>query len=771
MKSTPLEVGSPVRLRVKVCGVVQGVGFRPFICRLARKFRLNGWVRNTSGNVTIEVEGQEVEISRFLTSLKQEAPPVAHIQDITTESLPIEGGTGFSILESRAKAGEYQPISGDIVTCSECLKEIFKPDNRRYLYPFTNCTNCGPRFTIIKDIPYDRPLTTMRHFTMCPDCQAEYDDPLNRRFHAQPNACPKCGPSLQLADGAGTTIACQDILKKAAELLGKGNIVAIKGMGGFQLACDATNRNTMVRLRQRKRRPGKPFALMMASLKEIKKHCLVSPREEELLLSAQSPIVLLKWQRDDSSITDEVAERNKYLGVMLPSTPLHHILLRYAAIPLVMTSGNISEEPICRDNNEALRRLKGIADYFVLHNRDIYARYDDGVYLVERDKARALRRARGHAPSPITLPFQSKQILACGAEEKNTFCLTKDRYAFLSQHIGDMDNEETLEHFEDTISLYQRLFRIKPEIIAHDMHPEYHATKYALKTGTEGCLPTIPVQHHHAHIVSCLVENGVQEPVIGVAFDGTGYGTDGNIWGGEFLVCDPKGFKRLAHLEYVPMPGGDIAIRKPYRMALGYLFTLLGKETPRESLPIISRIPAEEVEIITGQLEQGFNTPLTSSAGRLFDAVSALAGVRGEIEFEAQAAIELEMMAPDDINQFDDYPFTIEPENGMLIVRLGELIATVVSDVDGSAPIPTISGRFHRTIASIIARTCRIISEKTGITSVALSGGVFQNRLLFNLAIDGLEKEGLKVFSHQTVPCNDGGIALGQAVIAHFNRR
>jgi len=771
MKSTPLEVGSLVRLQIKVRGVVQGVGFRPFVYRLANKFHLSGWVRNTSGNVTIEVEGQEAEINSFLSSLKNEAPPVAHIRDIATETIAIKGDIGFNILESKAKAGEYQPISGDIATCNECLKEIFAPDNRRYLYPFTNCTNCGPRFTIIKDIPYDRPLTTMHKFIMCPDCQAEYDDPLNRRFHAQPNACPVCGPSLQLKDGEGNAIACRDVLKKSAKLLKEGNIVAIKGMGGFQLACDATNGDIVARLRQRKRRPGKPFALMMASLEEIRKHCLVSPSEEELLLSAQSPIALLKWRRDVSNITEAVAERNKYLGVMLPSTPLHHILLRYASIPLVMTSGNISEEPICKDNDEAIRRLKGIADYFLLHNRDIYSRYDDGVYLVEKNEARALRRARGHAPSPIMLPSQSKQILACGAEEKNTFCLTRDSYAFLSQHIGDMDNEETLEHYQDTIGLYQRLFRVEPEAIAHDMHPEYHATKYALKTAEEKNLKTIPVQHHHAHIVSCLVENGVREPVIGVAFDGTGYGSDGNIWGGEFLVCDPKGFKRLAHLEYLPMPGGDIAIRKPYRMALGYLFTLLGKDTPLESLPIIGQVPNEEVEIIKKQLEQGLNTPLTSSAGRLFDAVSALAGVRGEIEFEAQAAIELEMLAPDDAGRFDTYPFTIELESGMLLVRLKELIAAVVSDVTSGVPAATISGRFHRTAADMITETCHIISEKTGIKSVALSGGVFQNRLLLNLAIDMLGKEGFKVFSHRIVPCNDGGIALGQAVIAHFNRR
>lgn len=769
MTGTPTK--TVMRLRIEVSGIIQGVGFRPFVYRLAQKNNLNGWVRNTSQNVAIEVEGQEEDLNQFLASLSQEAPPMARIQDITTKELPAKGATSFKICDSLPEPGKYQPVSADIATCPECLQEIFTPGNRRYLYPFTNCTNCGPRFTIIKDIPYDRPLTTMHRFIMCPDCQTEYDDPLDRRFHAQPNACPQCGPSLQLTDSAGAPIPCQDVIHKAAELLGKGNILAIKGLGGFQLAGDATNQNVVARLRKRKRRLGKPFALMMASLKEIEKHCLVSPEEAKLLLSPQAPIVLLKWRQATSNVTPLVAERNKYLGVMLPYTPLHHILLRYVAQPLIMTSGNLSEEPICQDNDEALRRLHGIADYFLLHNRDIYARYDDSVYLVERDTGRALRRARGYAPLPIILPFQSSQVLACGAEMKNTFCLTKDSYAFLSQHIGDMDNEETLEHFVDTTDLYKQLFRIQPEIIAHDLHPEYLSTKYAAQFGSEQGLKTIPVQHHHAHIVSCLVENGVQEPVIGVAFDGIGYGTDGNLWGGEFLICDYRDFKRVAHLEYIPMPGGESAIRKPYRMALGYLYTLLGMETTLVSLPLINRVPPEEISTIRKQLERKINTPLTSSAGRLFDAVSALAGVRGQIDYEAQAAIELEMLAPDDTTQCDAYPFAVTWEKGVGMIKLGELISAVVKDISHGISAPVISGRFHQTMARIIVATSQLISRQTGITTVALSGGVFQNRLLFNLAVSGLEKEGFNVLSHRLTPCNDGGIALGQAVIAHYQTR
>ena len=760
-----------VRARVMVRGIVQGVGFRPFVYRLAKKYHLNGWVRNTSGNVTIEVEGQEEDLSQFLTSLRQEAPPAARVQDIGTTKLPVRGDTSFEIGDSLPEPGKFQPVSPDIATCPECLDEVFHPEDHRYRYPFTNCTNCGPRFTIIKDIPYDRPLTTMSRFTMCPDCQAEYDEPLDRRFHAQPNACPRCGPSLQLTDGNGAPVPCPDAIQKAAELLSEGNILAVKGLGGFQLACDATDQDVVRRLRERKRRSGKPFALMMASLKEVKKHCVVSTEEAELLLSPQSPIVLLKWRQADSNVTWQVAERNKYLGVMLPYTPLHHVLLRYAARPLVMTSGNLSEEPICQDNEEALRRLHGIADYFLFHNRDIHARYDDSVYLVERGAARAIRRARGYAPSPIMLPFRAKQVLACGTEEKNTFCLTKDEYAFLSQHIGDMDNEETLEHFENTIELYKRLFRVQPEIFAHDLHPEYRSTKYALKHGAASGTRTVGVQHHHAHIVSCLLENGTEGPVIGVAFDGLGYGTDGNLWGGEFLISDYQSFKRAAHLEYVPMPGGVAAIRKPYRMALGYLYTLLDTGISLKGLPIIDQIPDEEMTIIRKQLERGINAPLTSGAGRLFDAVSALAGVRGQINYEAQAAIELEMVTPDEVTQFDAYPFTIAKEGEGEVIKLRELIAAIVKDVQDEVPAPVISGRFHQTVACMITETCQLISRQSSLNTVALSGGVFQNRLLFNLAVNSLEKNGFSVLTHCLVPCNDGGVALGQAVISNCQAR
>jgi len=754
--------------KIRVCGVVQGVGFRPFVYRLAHEYSLKGWVRNTSGNVEIEVEGDEETLDNFLTDLETKAPPMARIEKVEAIFHPIKGYTDFEICLSLSQEGKYQLVSPDIATCDDCRREIFSPTDRRFGYPFTNCTNCGPRFTIIQDIPYDRPKTTMRKFKMCPQCQREYDDPLDRRFHAQPNACPKCGPSLELVDGNGNLIEGDDTIKAASELLKAGKILALRGLGGFQLACDATNEEVINQLRTRKRRPAKPLAIMMATLEDIERHCLVSSEERKLLQSAECPIVLLKWKRSSSNVSPAVAPNIKYLGVMLPYTPLHHLLLRETGLPLVMTSGNLSEEPIARDNDEALRRLGGIADYFLLHNRDIFARYDDSVYIVE-GVPQAIRRARGYAPYPIFLPFPSKPILACGAEDKNTFCLTKDEHAFLSQHIGDMENEETLEHFENTIELYKKLFRVEPEIIAYDMHPEYLSTKYALEVGSEPGLSLIPVQHHHAHIVSCMVENGVEEPVIGVAFDGTGYGTDGTIWGGEFLLADWRRFQRAGHLEYVPLPGGAAAIKKPYRMALGYLYTLLGEGFSIEGLPI-SKVDSVELDIIKQQLKRRINCPLTSSAGRLFDAVSALAGVRGEIDYEAQAAIELEMLAPDEVGELGQksYPFSIVEHQGMRVVKLGELFLSLVQDVKNQVPVYIISLKFHNTVAQIIAEMCKSIEKESRINKVALSGGVFQNRLLLRLATAALQREGFSVLTHRLVPCNDGGISLGQAVIANF---
>ncbi|MFB0557050.1 MAG: carbamoyltransferase HypF [Dehalococcoidia bacterium] len=767
---------------INVRGVVQGVGFRPFVYGLATKYNLKGWVCNTSEDVKIEIEGETEAIEQFKLELQTKAPPLAHIEDIAISYHSPIGYKSFEIRSSIAEEGKYQLISPDIATCQACLSELLDSNNRRYRYPFTNCTNCGPRFTIIEDIPYDRPKTTMRYFQMCHQCQEEYDNPLDRRFHAQPNACPKCGPKVELVDAQGKPVASPDPIATASQLLRRGNIIAIKGLGGFLLACDATNKAVVKTLRERKRRPFKPFAIMVTNMAEVKKHCYVSPEEEKLLTSPQSPIVLMRW-KEGSPVSREVAPNLAYLGIMLPYTPLHHILLRDTGLPLVMTSGNISEEPIANDNDEALRRLKGIADYFLIHNRDIYSRYDDSVAMVERGTNQLVRRARSYAPYPITLPFKTKQVLGCGAELKNTFCLTRDNYAFLSQHIGDMENVETLEHFGNTISLYKRLFRIEPEIVAHDLHPDYLPTKYAQELSESG-MKVIAVQHHHAHIASCMADNGLQSRIIGVAFDGTGLGSDGHTWGGEFLVSDYESFNRVGHLEYLPLPGGDAAIKKPYRTAIGYILSLLGEDALRE-LAFMEQVSEAEAEVIKRQIERGLNSPLTSSMGRLFDAVSALIGIRDKIDYEGQAAVELEMAAyPNHYEERDSlltpgtssaisadnesYPYNITKDKGMRIIKLRELLQAIVEDLKQGASQGKISIKFHNTIAQMTSQVCRLIANETGINQVALSGGVFQNRLLLNKTASLLEKSGFQVFIHRQVPCNDGGISLGQAVIANF---
>jgi len=761
---------------ISVRGIVQGVGFRPFVYGLAVEHNLKGWVCNTSEDVKIEVEGVAEAIEQFERELETKAPPLTHIENVTIEHHPPIGYKNFEIRHSQAQEGKYQLISPDVATCQACLVELLNPEGRRYRYPFTNCTNCGPRFTIIEDMPYDRPKTTMRYFQMCPQCQAEYDNPLDRRFHAQPNACPKCGPQVELVDNQGNLITESNPIAAASQLLKEGKIVAIKGLGGFLMACDATNDTVVKTLRQRKKRPSKPLAIMVTTVDEAKRHCYVSPEEENLLTSPQSPIVLMRW-REDSSVSLEVAPNLRFLGIMLPYTPLHHILLRDTGLPLVMTSGNLSEEPIARDNNEALRRLSDIADYFLIHNRDIYSRYDDSVAIVERGTSQLVRRARSYAPYPIRLLFEARQVLGCGVEEKNTFCLTRDNYAFVSQHIGDMENMETLEHFDSTISLYKRLFHIEPEIIAYDLHPDYLATKYAQELGESG-RKLIPVQHHHAHIASCMADNGLDSPVIGVALDGTGMGADGNIWGGEFLVADYRKYKRVGHLEYLPLPGGDAAIKRPRRTAIGYILTLLGEnalnaviasKAKQSQLASIGQVTEVEVEIIKRQIERKINSPLSSSMGRLFDAISALLGIRGEIDYEGQAAVELEMAAYEEDNAHaqESYPYRIV-EEGIRIVRLRDLLSAVIEDLHQGISKERISVKFHNTVAQMINEMCHLIADETGVNQVALSGGVFQNRLLLRKAVSLLESSGFQVFTHRQVPCNDGGISLGQAVIANF---
>jgi hydrogenase maturation protein HypF len=746
--------------KIHVRGVVQGVGFRPFIYQIANSNGLKGWVNNTSGDVTIVVEGPPDRIKSFLDQLKTAPPPQSHIESVESIPEPFNSYEDFRILDSQVKENEYQLISPDLATCPACQKEILDPADRRYGYPFTNCTNCGPRFTIIEDIPYDRPRTTMSKFKMCPACQREYDDPSDRRFHAQPNACPVCGPHLSIAGLNPAT----DVVTEAAGLLKEGNILAIKGLGGFLLACDATSDVAVKRLRERKQRPAKPFAIMLRTIAEVKEYCLVNAQEEEALCSAAAPIVLLKM-KGPPRLSYLIAPGLKHLGVMLPYTPLHHLLMNETGLPLVMTSGNLAEEPIAAENEEALNRLGGIADYFILHNRDIYSRYDDSVVTVEQDAVRMVRRARGYAPYPVRLPFPIKSVLACGPELKNTFCLTRDDHAFVSQHIGDLENEETLEHFENSVQLYERLFRIRPEVIACDLHPDYLSTKWAEAEANKRGLPLVRVQHHYAHIVSCLADNSLQGPVIGIALDGTGYGTDGRVWGGEFMLADYHGFQRKAHFEYLPLPGGSAAIRNPYRIAAAYLYTLLGAEALRSDLPALQGLDESEIELIKRQVDRRLNTPLTSSCGRLFDAVSALLGVRRQVEYEGQAAIELEVAADERLTDAE-YPYRIEMVDGIRIIRLRELLTALREDIRGGVPVSTIAAQFHNTIASIIIRLAGDLSAENGLRQVALSGGVFQNRRLLNQAVAGLKRAGLTPLIHRQVPCNDGCISLGQAVVA-----
>jgi hydrogenase maturation protein HypF len=758
-----------VRAQVVVRGVVQGVGFRPFVYRLAQEHQLCGWVLNSTQGVVIEVEGPEQRIDGFIAALRADPPPQAVIERVEANLLPPVGYSSF-IVEASREGSEFVLISPDICICADCLAELRNPHDRRWAYPFINCTNCGPRFTIISDIPYDRPKTTMGVFAMCPHCDEEYHNPADRRFHAQPNACPLCGPRLELArNGARPSEPSPpgEPIADARRLLAEGAIVAVKGLGGFHLACDATNAAAVATLRERKQRVDKPFAVMSLDVDTVRRYCQVSEGEAQLLESPARPIVLLR-RKADSPIAAEVAPANNYLGVMLPYTPLHYLLLGDGPTPaplaLVMTSGNLSEEPIAIANQEALERLSPLADYFLLHDRDIHVRCDDSVTRLFRGREAMSRRSRGYAPFPVRLNLELKEILACGADLKNTFCLTKGTYAFLSQHIGDMENYETFASYQASVEHFQRLFRVNPQAVAYDLHPNYLATRYALELAEANALRRVPVQHHHAHVVSCLAENGVDEEVIGVAFDGSGYGTDGHIWGGEFLLADCRRFRRLGHLKYVPLPGGEAAIKRPYRMAASHLLSAFGEEALRLPLELWAQIEARELALVRQMMAAKVNCPLTSSCGRLFDAVSALLGVRGVVNYEGQAAIELEMLAAEGVDDVYDWS---RPSSYPIIVDPAPVLRGIVSDLRRGVEVAVISAKFHNTIADIIVGVSRAARERSGINRVALSGGVFQNTYLLGRTLDGLESQGFETLIHHQVPTNDGGIALGQAVIAN----
>lgn len=751
------------RTRGAIGGIVQGVGFRPFIYQLAFRYGLAGYVVNTAEGVEIEIQGPETKLQRFIDAVETERPSLAYIASTDWTEIPSINEGSFTIRRSRVGEERSALISPDVGVCPECLSEMRNPRDRRFGYPFINCTNCGPRYTIIMDIPYDRGATTMKKFRMCPACREEYGDPNNRRFHAQPNACWDCGPVPSLYDGNGSRLSCSDPIGEAISFLQNASILAIKGLGGFHLAVDASSHKGVARLRRRKHREEKPLAIMVKDLDAAFKIAHITDREADLLGSHQRPIVLLKKLRFHG-LAPQVAPKNRYIGIMLPYTPLHHLLMKGAFKALVMTSGNMTEEPINTDNREAFKHLKGIADYFLIHNRDIYLRSDDSVLRVTDKIPRQIRRSRGYVPAPIFLATDMHDlppVLALGGELKNTICLTKANRAFLSQHIGDMENLETFEFFRLTISHLRRILEIHPKVVAHDLHPDYLSSKFAREQRES---PTIGIQHHHAHIVSCLAEHGLKGPVIGVAMDGTGLGLDGQIWGGEIILSDLTSFKRRAHLDYVPLPGGDAAAKFPWRMALIYLHRTFGDDLFNLPIPFVGNLDQTESSIILRMTIKGVNSPLTSSCGRLFDAVSALLGLRKKTAYEGQAATELEMCQSTKGKRY--YPWQIIREGKVWVMKTTGIVRGIVEDIEKGEARGVISRRFHNSLIGMLNEICLKIRDESGIDQVALSGGSFQNMTLLTGLTRALKADGLEVYSHALVSTNDGSLSLGQAVCA-----
>ena len=754
-------------LRVHVTGVVQGVGFRPFVYTLAQRLALTGWVRNTAGAVEIEVEGAPESLQAFVERLSRDAPPLARIDRITSNPSAPSELADFAILESQPDERSFQPISPDVGICPDCLRELFDPADRRFRYPFTNCTNCGPRFTIITGIPYDRPNTTMRTFELCAACEAEYRDPADRRFHAQPVACPECGPRLWLEAGGTESLTGEEALQAARRMLADGAIVAVKGLGGFHLAVDALNATAVERLRQRKLRIDKAFALILPDLEAVERHCLLGEVERSLLGSWARPIVICR-RRTESTIAASVAPGQDTLGVMLPYTPLHHLLIEpEAGFPeaLVLTSGNLSEEPIDTDNDQARRSLHSLADAFLMHDRPIHVRCDDSVVRAFEGMVYPLRRSRGYAPYPVQLPWAPPSILGAGPELKNTFCLTRESYAFLSPHIGDLENFETLESYQDGVAHMEKLFRVRPEAIAFDLHPDYLATRYAQERAQSEGLPMIGVQHHHAHVAAAMIEHGLplEARVIGVALDGTGYGTDGTSWGGEILLAGYAEFERLGHLRTVSMPGGEAAVRQPWRMALSWLRAAgLSWEDDLECVQAAGEQGLTAMAaMLDGNSPLAAMQPRTSSMGRLFDAAASLAGLRQQVNYEAQAAIEFEAR--------------IDPaESGHYLLDLasdGEIdpapaFRQLVEDRRAGVSPGVIAARFHRGVSLAVLEACTRARTLHSVTAVVLSGGVWQNVALLEMTVPGLRERGFEVLLHRKVPANDGGVALGQVAVA-----
>lgn len=750
------------RLRIEIEGIVQGVGFRPFVFRLAGKHGIRGWVRNVSGCVLLEAEGAQANLSAFLRDIENEPPPLASITVIRKTAIPSSAGKGFLILPSAPGEKGIQ-IAPDSDVCADCLRELFDPDDRRYRYPFINCTNCGPRYSIITGIPYDRPFTTMADFTMCAACRAEYTDPANRRFHAEPNACPACGPQLRLMDGAGREVETHGdaSLQTSVNLLRDGKILAIKGTGGFHLAVDACSDAAVGELRRRKERDEKPLALMAPTLEEIERHVHVNNLQKRLLMGPERPIVILP-RRAGSPLSHLVAPANGYFGMMLPATPLHHLLLQDNFTALVMTSGNLSDEPIAFLDEDAFLRLGGIADFFLTHNRRIHTFSDDSVIRVFQGNPLFIRRSRGYVPRPVFLPSAQKSVLAVGGELKNAFCLTVGGRGFLGQHIGDLKNSATQRLLEETVAHLQKILEIEPVAVAHDLHPDYLSTAFA---GEIGALPKVAVQHHHAHMASCMAENRLDGDVIGVIFDGAGFGLDGNIWGGEFLLGNYRAFQRRGHFRNVPLPGGDAAAIETYRMAIAYLYDCYGEGLFKLALPFMAALKEREKKLFLVMLERGINSPLSSSCGRLFDAVAALIGLRNSVAYEGQAAIELEALAERGAST-GSYPYGIFSDAEGFVVDFRLMIGAILQDLETEEPLPDIARRFHDTLAAAAVDACVAIRRESGVERVVLSGGVFQNKMLTERVYDLLASNGFQVFTHRLVPPNDGGLALGQAVIA-----
>ena len=751
--------------RIHIKGVVQGVGFRPFVYSTAKELNITGWVRNSSAGVDIVASGEIKNLDLFIDQIENNPPPLSVIDMFEWSECPFELFSDFNILKSKVIPGGFIPISPDIAICADCQHELFDPGDHRYRYPFINCTNCGPRLTIIKDIPYDRPLTTMASFPMCSVCTSEYSNPTNRRFHAQPIACPDCGPQIWFQKANGDNLAGENGLREARRYLKDGKIIAIKGLGGFHLACDATNPTAVKNLRKRKRRSEKPFALMGFDIGAIEKYCAITNPEKRMILSKEKPIVIVK-ERPENRLPEQIAPGRHTIGVMLAYTPLHLLLLEPEEnFPdlFVMTSGNISDEPIAYINHEGMERLNDIADGFLMHDRDIHIRMDDSVSTVINHKPYFFRRSRGFAPRSIPLQGNKISGLAVGPELKNTFCLTKDEYAFVSHHIGDLKNFETYTAFTESVAHYCKIFRISPQKIACDLHPEYLSTKFAREWSQKNNIPLTFIQHHHAHLASCLADNNYFEdsPVIGFIFDGTGYGTDGNIWGGEILVGNIKESSREMHLAEMPLPGGDHAVYHPNRIALAYL---IANHIPLgEKLNPIRSFEKSELDILRKQIKQKINVPLTTSMGRLFDAVASLLDIQQSISYEAQAAIEMEQMITPGFEGYYRFKTTAG------IIDIGDVLKEILDDIDQEVNAGIISAKFHNSIVDLVVNAAKSLRAQNGINKVALSGGVWQNLYLLKKTISSLIAEGFSVLYHHHVPANDGGVSLGQAAVLAVN--